>query len=485
MIPVIERIQAITGIDSVIYLVSDIKYISTDFLSGSEIKYIDKQFKTFKKDLVFFSRANKLIFIQFVLTEKEISERLEALRKSGDKIAELINGQHIKKVIISDTEGLHDEVIALAEGIALGNYQFLKYKKKELDKQRHSLKKISVFSSQIKAEELDMLSVKIEATCFCRDLVNYPVSYLTATKLSGEIKKLCRDIDLKIEVFNKKKIEALKMGGLLAVNQGSVDPPTFTVMEWKPENAINNKPIILVGKGVVYDTGGMNLKINEYMNDMKSDMAGAAAVSASLYAIARLNMPVFVVGLLPATDNRTHGNALVNGDVINMHDGTTVEVINTDAEGRLILADALSYAVKYDPMLVIDIATLTGSAMRAIGTRGIVGMQAKAEEEFRKLKEVGDLVFERIAEFPLWSDYEEEIKSEVADIKNLGGPNAGAITAGKFLQHFTDYPYIHLDIAGPAFHSKRDSYRNIGASGIGVRLFVEWVYQYSLTRPKP
>jgi len=210
------------------------------------------------------------------------------------------------------------------------------------------------------------------------------------------------------------------------------------------------------------------------MENMKSDMAGAATMASALYAIARLRLNVHVIALLPATDNRVDGNAYVSGDVITMHSGLTVEVINTDAEGRMILADALSYAKKYDPKLVIDAATLTGSAVRAIGKYGIVAMQEDALRPMAKLKEAGEEVYERIAEFPFWEEYDELIKSNVADIKNIGGVDAGMITAGQLLQRSTDYPFIHLDIAGPAFFDKQDSYQPAGGTGIGVRLLVEY-----------
>jgi leucyl aminopeptidase len=189
-----------------------------------------------------------------------------------------------------------------------------------------------------------------------------------------------------------------------------------------------------------------------------------------MMAIARAKLPVHVIGLVPATDNRPGEQAIVSGDVLRMHNGKTVEVINTDAEGRLILADALSYASRYKPVLVIDLATLTGSALRAVGKGAMAGMQAGATEWMDQLIKSGFAVHERIVELPLWDDYEEGLKSEVADMKNLGGPEAGAIIAGKFLEKFTSYPFIHLDIAGPAFLDKRDHYRGIGGTGVGVRL---------------
>jgi leucyl aminopeptidase len=280
----------------------------------------------------------------------------------------------------------------------------------------------------------------------------------------------------KVEVLTKKKIESLKMGGLLAVNRGSIDPPTFSILEYKPSGAKNKRPVVLVGKGIVFDTGGLSLKpTSDSMDYMKSDMSGAAAVAGTFYAIARSRVPVYIIGLVPATDNRPDGNAYVPGDVIKMYDGTNVEVLNTDAEGRMILADALSYAKQFDPELVINLATLTGAAAIAIGKYGIVGMGNARRDVMEKLIESGYKVNERIAEFPFWDDYNELIKSDIADLKNIGGKHAGAITAGKFLEHFTDYPFIHLDIAGPAFNKKPDSYRGKGGSGVGVRLLFDFL----------
>ena len=266
------------------------------------------------------------------------------------------------------------------------------------------------------------------------------------------------------------------MGGLLAVNLGSIDPPTFTIMEYKPKNAKNKQPIILIGKGVVYDTGGLSLKPTPNSMDlMKSDMAGAAAVGGALYAIAKAKLPVHVIGLVPATDNRPGGNAYAPGDVITMYNGLTVEMVNADAEGRMILADALAYAQSYNPLLVIDLATLTGSAIAAIGSAAIAAMGTADEKTKDELKQAGANVFERLAEMPFWDDYDEQIKSEIADMKNLGGPYAGSITAGKFLARYVNYPWMHFDIAGPSFLTTKDSYRLKGGTGVGVRLLFDFI----------
>jgi leucyl aminopeptidase len=256
---------------------------------------------------------------------------------------------------------------------------------------------------------------------------------------------------------------------------GSVDPPTFTIMEWKPKRYINDNPIVLVGKGVVYDSGGLSLKpTGDSMDYMKCDMSGAASVAGAIYAAAKSKLPIHIVGLVPATDNRPSGNAYAPGDIITMMNKTTVEMLNADAEGRMILADALCYAKRYNPMLVIDVATLTGSAIAAIGKVASVAFSKDADELYSKLEQSGNETYERLVQFPLWDDYAEMIESKIADLKNVGGKYAGAITAAKFLEKFTEYPWIHLDIAGTAFANTKDSYRGLGGTAVGVRLFFDF-----------
>jgi leucyl aminopeptidase len=332
------------------------------------------------------------------------------------------------------------------------------------------LNKLIFIQKDIQPDEVKEFTNVCKAVYLTRDLVNEPLNNLSAVQLSDQFKELGKSAGFSVEVFNKKKIESLKMGGLLGVNMGSVDPPTFTILEYKPSKAINKNPYILVGKGVVYDTGGLSLKDSDGMSIMKCDMAGAAAVAGAMYAIAKNKLPIYIIGLIPATDNRPGGNAMAPGDVITISNGKTVEVLNTDAEGRLILADALSFATKYKPELVIDLATLTGAAARAIGKEGIVFM-GNAKEKFKeRLKKSGQEVFERLVEFPLWEEYQNYLKSDIADLKNIGPSEAGAITAGKFLENFVDYDWLHLDIAGSAFLGSPDFYRTKNATGVGVRL---------------
>jgi leucyl aminopeptidase len=449
---------------------SDLKQTN---LTDEEVDYVKKEHRL-KRNVVEVNRYKNRIFVVYGEFLGTKAKRLENYRKYGDQTQVLLNKAKIERVVIYPISAQKEETFGFTEGLLLGNYQFLKYFK-DAGKKENSLEQVDIYASDIEANEINDLAIVVEAVYHARDLVNEPLSFLTATQFAEEMKKLAAESKAKVEVFNKKKIESLKMGGLLAVNKGSIDPPTFTILEWKPSKPVNAKPIVLVGKGVVYDTGGLSLKPTNYMDTMKCDMAGGAAVAGAMYAVAKAKLPVHVIGLVPATDNRPDGNAYVPGDVITMYDESTVEVLNTDAEGRMLLADALGYAKQYDPELVITIATLTGAAARAIGPQGMVGMTVKSETDFESLQKSGETVNERIVEFPMWDDYKEMLKSEIADQKNIGGINAGAITAAKFLEHFTDYPYIHLDIAGPAFLSKKDSYRSVGGTGVGVRLFFEFI----------
>jgi len=476
MLPEIIKTTDINLKKNNIYLISGISDLPKDVFNGPETDYITGRLSEKNQDKVILNKLGHIAVVCRLNSEEEttIDKMLEKYRKTGENLLSCFGEHKTESVCIVDCGQFPDEALAFAEGMVLGNYQFLKYRKDREEKES-ALRMIEIISPDLTEKRLSELNILCKAVYTCRSLVNEPLSTLNAEKLAMDFEGMAHEAGIKIEILNKQKIEALKMGGLLAVNFGSIDPPTFSIMEYKPEGAVNAKPIVFVGKGVVYDTGGLSLKPTSSMDTMKCDMSGAAAVASAIYAIALAKLPVYVVALVPATDNRPDGNAYVPGDIIIMMDGTTVEVLNTDAEGRLILADALTYAKKYDPLLVIDLATLTGAAEAALGRIGIAGMHYKAEEYFPQLVKSSFSVCERIAEFPFWDDYEEFLKSEIADLKNVGGKFAGAITAGKFLQHFTDYPWIHLDIAGPAFLDKRDSYRPIGGTGVGVRLLFDFV----------
>ncbi len=448
-------------------------------LSDSETEYVKSRIEK-GDDLITLDKLGTYTCVVVNDGSKPVASQLENLRKMSSRIYQVVKDHEHPVIAVIDLVNDPELISALVEGLVLINYRFDKYVTKKESKNFFP-DKISIYCPYLGEEDIARLSSVCEAVYLARDLVNEPLSHLNATGLAARFREMGDRAGFEVEVMNKQKIESLRMGGLLAVNKGSVDPPTFSVMEWNPDNPVNDKPVVLVGKGVVYDTGGLSLKpTSNSMDYMKCDMAGAATVAGALYAVASCHLPVHVIGLVPATDNRPDGNAIVPGDIISMYDGTTVEVLNTDAEGRLLLGDALSWAKQYAPALVIDIATLTGSAQAAIGTQGMVAMQRDADTWYYMLEESGYHTHERTVLFPLWEEYREMIKSDVADIKNIGGKEAGTITAGKFLEHFISYPWIHLDIAGTAYLHKAETYRTKGGTGAGVRLLADFFYRYAM-----
>lgn len=441
--------------------------------SKEEVGYLDTYFKESDKKTILFNSCGRIIAVTIIDSKKNVHVTSESVRKQSATMADQINAFKGKELAIFNATKQIVFSYNAAEGAALGNYQFIKHKPTAKDK-HNSLKTISLIGSA-NQQKVNQLNIVIEATNKARTLVNEPVNYLNATDLSNAFKHFGKDAGFKVEIHNKKKITELKMGGLLSVNAGSVDEPTFSVLEYKPARPKNKKPYVLVGKGVTYDTGGLSLKSTpNSMDMMKCDMAGGAMAGATLYAIAKAKLNIHVIALIPATDNRPGFNAFAPGDIITMMDGSTVEMVNSDAEGRMILADALHFAKRYEPELVIDMATLTGAAISAIGQNAIVSMGNASTKYTSKLKESGNRVFERLAEMPFWDDYNDTLKSEIADQRNLGGAYAGSITAGKFLEKFTNYPYYHLDIAGPAFIPAKDGYRPKGGTGVGVRLLFDF-----------
>ena len=369
---------------------------------------------------------------------------------------------------------------ALVEGFILGTYRFDRYRTthEEVVAAQRVVIQTEDQDKQVR-RGADRGRIVAEAVCSARDLVNLSPDEKTPVLLSKAIEKSAKKNGYEVTVWDKELIEEEGMGGLLAVNRGSVDPPTFSVLEWQPEHARNSRPIILVGKGVVFDTGGLSLKPTKgSMDSMKSDMAGAAAGIGAMEAVAKLELPLYVIGLIPATDNRPGELAYVPGDVIKMHSGKTVEVLNTDAEGRMILADALSYATSFYPELVIDLATLTGAAVVALGdivAATMTNEEKGAKERLASMVAAGEASGDRVHPLPMFDEYNEQLKSTVADLKNVGGREAGSITAAKFLEHFVDYPWIHVDIAGPSFLAKERGYRSVGGTGFGVRLLVRFL----------
>jgi leucyl aminopeptidase len=446
------------------------KSLSASVLNNLKTKKVDqlKVFTTINE------AGHEMIIAPFSKNAtKDDNANLEIIRSLGNAAFKYALEAQLKEISIQ-SELSDKQTFAFVEGFALSNYKFDKYKSKATP----LINQIFVSSENFTQASVNTLNNIIKSVFYARDIVNEPLSTLKAKEISESAKKVSDEVGIHYKELGIDEIRSLKMGGVLGVNQGSELDPTFTVLEYKPQNAINKKPIVLVGKGVVYDTGGYSIKVGDGMMTMKCDMGGAAAVFGSTYLAALEKLPLHIITLVPAVENRINELAIVPGDVLTISDGTTVEVLNTDAEGRLILADALVYAQQFDPEFVFDFATLTGAAMRAIGTGGAAYM-GTASEEIKKLAvEAAFSTHERIAELPIWDDYAEQLKSDVADLSNLGGPLAGASTAGKFLQHFTKYPWLHFDIAAPAFLSSASAYRPAGGTGSGVRFMLEFFKSY-------
>ncbi|MBL0282333.1 MAG: hypothetical protein WBP31_11075 [Chitinophagales bacterium] len=442
-------------------------------------KILSQKLEDKDNGITIFYEADRIIAVVALKVNTHIETGIvhEEARVRGGNICKRINYEKsAHAVVVRGSDSVSKgELLAFTEGIALANYQFLKYKS---DKKQNALTNVALMDAEISPAEIDELNNIITANQIARDLGNEPVVSLNAVDLGDFIVKMSHEIGFKADILNKSQIEALRMGGLLGVNAGSSVPPTFSILEYKPDNAKNVKPLIFVGKGVTYDTGGYSIKTGPGMPGMKMDMSGAAAVVGTFYAIVKNKLPVYCIGLIPATDNRINSNALVPDDIITMHSGTTVEVLNTDAEGRLILGDALSYAKKFQPELVIDLATLTGAAAAITGALG--GALMGTDTKYRPtLMACGNETYERLWEIPYWREYADMLKSDIADLKNIGGAVGGSATAGKFLEHFTDYPWLHLDIAGPAILKDDEPYKLKGASGVGVRLLYAFTKKFA------
>jgi leucyl aminopeptidase len=474
MKPEILKTSILSENQSVVCILGNEKIPTFLMLNDSESKYALKRLHD-KEDHIFINSYSRCVYLVRIKEGNTHHRVREELRRSASNLKKLIRENNHNELIITSSSAYQGAIEDFTEGFLLGIYVFNKYKTvKDKDDSRNYPSRILLYGDADE-KEIRWIADLSDAVCFARDLINEPVNHLNAAALAAEIKKLGDASGFTVEVLTKGKIEALKMGGLLAVNKGSIDPPVFSILEYKPGKCLNTRPVVLVGKGVVYDTGGLNIKTGDYMAGMNGDMAGAATVAGVMYAVARSGIPLHIIGLIPSTDNRPGGNAYTQGDIITMHNRMTVEIGNTDAEGRLILADAISYASRYKPEIIIDIATLTGSAAMTFGNQAIALMTNAERKYIDLLTECGNDVYERIGELPFWDEYGELLKSDVADMNNIGGREAGAIIAGKFLEKFAEYPLIHLDIAGPSMLKKDDFYRTKSGSGSGVRLLTTFL----------
>jgi leucyl aminopeptidase len=469
MKPEIQKISQISSGQSVICIMGSDKIPERLKLTKSETDFAQTRLQA-KEEYVFINSYDRCIYLIRLKDGISHYRVREELRRTSYNLRKLIKGNDHSELVLTSDKAYKGVVEDLAEGLLLSFYSFGKYKTISADDDEKSYPSKLLLHGNITDSDIKWLVDLTDAVYFTRNLIKEPVNQLNATALAGEIKIIGKSAGFNVEVLTKGKIEALKMGGLLAVNKGSVDPPVFCILEWHPANSLNERPIVLVGKGIVYDTGGLNIKTGDFMAGMNGDMAGASIVTGVLHTVAKTGIPLHILGLIPSTDNRPGGNAYTQGDIITMFNKMTVEIGNTDAEGRLILADAISYASKYSPELIIDIATLTGSAAMTFGNQAIAVMTNADRKYIDLLEECGNDVYERIAELPFWDEYGELLKSDIADLKNVGGREAGAIIAGKFLERFAEYPLIHMDIAGTEMLKKDDFYRLKNGSASGLRL---------------
>jgi len=425
------------------------------------------------------ARTPRFIVVGLGKAAEVTAETLRRASATGVNRAAALGCSHVA-IELPSVKGLSAEDVAhaLTEGAVLSQYSFTKYK--TINKNSKLVGKFTLLSddaSLAKARKGAKAAEQVAAgVIVARDLANAPNNEIYPQTLASTARALGRKYGFKVSVLDKKKITELKMGGLLGVNQGSVRPPVFIIMEHNG-GPKGQKPIVLVGKGITFDTGGISIKPAAGMSDMKGDMHGAASVIGTMVAAANMGLKRNIIGLVPSTENMPSGSAMVPGDIISFMNGKTAEIDNTDAEGRLILADALCYADRYKPEAVIDLATLTGACLVALG-HVTTGMMGTDDATMRRLEKAGQRTFERVCELPLYEEYEELINSDVADIKNSGGRWAGTITAGLFLKHFVTYPWVHLDIAGTSNPPKGGPYVPKGHSGVGVRLLINAIQNW-------
>lgn len=408
---------------------------------------------------------------------------LETVRSASGKVALQVRNLSLPSytaLLHGEDSGLPIETLvqALVEGTELALYTFNRFKT-EIEKMPKEVKELTIFvqkDDDIALAQKGFAVAKIicEATKLARDLSNAPSNDVTPQALAEVAKSIAERYSLEYEVLERSDMEKLGMGGLLAVSSGSQQPPKMIIMKYKGDE--ESLPIVLVGKAVTFDSGGISIKPSERMEEMKYDKSGGAAVIATIQAVAELKLPINVIGIVPATENLPSGSAYKPGDVLRHYGGKTSEVISTDAGGRLILADAIAYATNYKPQAIIDIATLTGACVIALGTHAS-GMLTNDQNLGKKVIDAAESSGERVWQLPLWKDYSEQIRSEIADMKNTGGRAGGAITAAAFLSKFVgNYPWVHLDIVGTA-HTQEGSiektYVPRGATGVGVRLLTQ------------
>ena len=431
---------------------------------------------------VIYTRSLPAKRIALVGLGKKSELNLEKIRNAFARVMQHLRGLNIKDAATTiDWNLLPDQkekmIAAIAEGAGLGLYQYTPYKtvgRDELKEMRQLEIVADPKNYSMILDEVKRANSITDAVYFARNLISAPANEMTPTIMAAHAGKIAKRKNVSCRVLDRGKLKALGMNALLGVAAGSHQPPKLIILEYTGGKK-GDAPIALVGKGLTFDSGGISIKPAEKMDEMKTDMSGGAAVMAVVMAAADLKLPINIVGLIPATENMPGGSALKPGDILKSYSGKTIEVLNTDAEGRLILADALSYASKYKPAAIIDIATLTGACIVALGD-DVIGMLGMDEQLKKEINQAAQTTGELVWELPLWESYSELIKSDIADYKNSSGRAAGTITAAAFLSKFVgDTPWVHLDIAGPAWTTKDKAYIPKGASGVTVRLLLEYL----------
>jgi leucyl aminopeptidase len=401
------------------------------------------------------------------LTVDGVRRAAAAIARRATKVASVATSLATASAELS----IADAAQALAEGFVLGAYQYLEYKGDATPSKLGKVTVLAAGGAPVKTAVARGATVG-EAVTWARDMVNTPSKEKSPADMVTAARSLLRGTGVTVQVLDVKQLQAQRMGGVLGVGQGSDQPPRFLKMTYAPTGA-RGKPLAVVGKGVVFDSGGLSLKTSSGMETMKTDMSGGAAVIAAMSALKALGVKSRVTAYVPLVENMPSGSAIRPGDVLKIRNGKTVEVLNTDAEGRLILADALSLASEEKPAAVIDLATLTGACMVALGDK-IAGLMGNDDDWSDQVRAAADRAGEPVWPLPLPTDYRKQLESEVADMKNIGGSYGGALTAGLFLQEFVDgAPWVHLDIAGPARAGADDGYLTKGGTGFGVRTLLE------------
>ncbi|HUJ13911.1 MAG TPA: leucyl aminopeptidase [Thermoanaerobaculia bacterium] len=411
---------------------------------------------------------------------------MRAVRAALYAMAKIAKKQRDRSIAVSVPYELpdldaEDSTLVVADYLSQSDYKYDAYITKKDENGNLPISATVIPINGVAAKRLKQLDAEARAlragVRTVRDLGNAPPNLATPTFIAERAQEVARNAGVKCTVYGKKEIERMKMGGLLAVNSGSTQEPRFIVLEYAPKKA--KKHVALVGKGITFDSGGISIKPADRMEEMKFDMCGAAAVIGAIEAAAKLELPVKITGAIPSTENLPSGSAYKPGDIITMMSGKTVEIVNTDAEGRMILGDALHYASQLKPDHLIDYATLTGACVVALAGEA-AGLFSNDDELARKLIECGERVGERLWRMPVWDEYQELIRSEWADMKNSGGRWGGAITAAMFLKEFVDCPsWAHLDIAGTAYTEHETAREGRGATGAGVRVTLAFLQSLS------